>query len=86
MNLPVWASEPWFVGGGAALLVLFVVVRWRMGDGLLAIALGMFAMAAIWTGVNWTFSIGEEAAIAITVTTIGVGIGEFAKRFSAHGS
>ncbi|MCA1572446.1 MAG: hypothetical protein LC798_19525 [Chloroflexi bacterium] len=82
MNLPDWSADPWFLGGGALLLVLFAAVRSRMGDWLRSLALGMVAMAVIWTGVNWTFSIGEEAALAMLVTTIGVGLGEFAKRFS----
>lgn len=61
-------------------MALFAIVRRRVGDGPLAIAVGMVAAAAIWTGVSWTFAIGDEAVAAAFVTAIG--IGEFGKRLS----
>jgi len=61
---------------------LFAIIRRRAGDRPLAIAIGLVAVAAIWIGVSWTFAISDEAVAAAFVTALGIGIGEFARRFS----
>jgi hypothetical protein len=83
--MPSWLTDPFTLIGGALLVVMFLVIRGRMGDAPRTLFLGSLAWLAIWVGVSWTAAIGGEAPLALLLIAAGHALVELAWPRSAKG-